>query len=323
MGISAFTAANSLLAIVWAIPTGMVNVSRMLISISVGEEDRKTLTDTMRNAFFHFVPLMCAIIAVVMALAVPLTRLYYQDPGDPVFNMTVWGFRILPLCMPLALVRMHLSCYGQATDRNAMVNILEALDGFITVSAFSAILIPSAGIIGLYLATVLNGIISIFYLFGYAAIKIRRFPRNMEEFMVIPPDFGVPEDQRLDHTILDMDGVIQLSEKVHHFCLDRGIDQRRAYFAGLFMEEMAGNVVAHGFHKDKKNHSVDLRVVHKNDVIILRIRDDCVPFDPVDRQKIFDPEDITKNIGIRIVYGIATDISHQNILGLNVLTIRI
>ena len=89
------------------------------------------------------------------------------------------------------------------------------------------------------------------------------------------------------------------------------------------MEEMAGNVIEHGFTKDRrKDHTIDIRVVHKNDDIILRIKDDCVPFDPAERSKILDPDDITKNIGIRMVYAIADDIRYQNILGLNVLTIR-
>jgi anti-sigma regulatory factor (Ser/Thr protein kinase) len=161
------------------------------------------------------------------------------------------------------------------------------------------------------------------YLIGQAILKLRRIPKNMEEFMVIPPDFGVPEEERMDRTILTMDDVVNLSEGVQSFCLERGIDRRRSYFAGLFMEEMAGNVVAHGFHKDKKKHSVDIRVVHKGDNMILRVKDDCVPFDPAERRAIFNPEDATKNIGIRIVYGIADDISHQNILGMNVLTIRV
>ena len=323
MGLSAFTAANTLLSLAWAVPTGMLNVSRMLISISVGEEDRRTLTDTMRNAVFRFTPLLCALSAVLIVLAVPLTRLYYHDPQESVFMMTVWGFRILPLCIPLSLTRMHLSCYGQTVNRNIMVNILEVLDGFVVVCLLTVLMIPSIGMNSVYIANVLNGVFSLLYLLGYSILKNRHFPKNMEEFIVIPPDFGVSEDHRMDYTIRDMDGVISLSEKVQYFCLERGIDDRRALLAGLFMEEMAGNVVAHGFHKDKKDHSVDIRVVHKNDLIILRIRDDCVPFDPAQRQKILDPDDITKNIGIRMVYSIADDIHYQNIRGLNVLTIRI
>ena len=89
------------------------------------------------------------------------------------------------------------------------------------------------------------------------------------------------------------------------------------------MEEMATNIVQHGFAKDRKKHSADVRVVHKDGDVILRIKDDCVPFDPSDRQRMADAEDKTKNIGIRMVFRMASEVRYQNILGLNVLTVRI
>ncbi|MBQ6582665.1 MAG: ATP-binding protein, partial [Mogibacterium sp.] len=148
-------------------------------------------------------------------------------------------------------------------------------------------------------------------------------PRNMEELLVIPDEFGVPEEERMDLTVRSMDEVVEVSARVQEFCRKHEIDERRSYLAGLFLEEMAGNVVEHGFVKDNRTHSVDIRVVHKEENVILRIRDDCLPFDPAERQNIVDPEDAAKNIGIRMVYRIAEKVEHQNILGLNVLTIRI
>ena len=68
---------------------------------------------------------------------------------------------------------------------------------------------------------------------------------------------------------------------------------------------------------------MDLRIACKNQGLILRIKDDCVPFDPSERRKIVDPEDITKNIGIRMVFSLTGDIQYQNILGMNALTIRL
>ena len=93
--------------------------------------------------------------------------------------------------------------------------------------------------------------------------------------------------------------------------------------AALAMEEMAGNVVGHGFTKDRRRHSVDARVVHKDGDVILRIKDDCVPFDPSERLSIVEPADPLKNVGIRMVYKVAKDVQYQSILGLNVLTVRI
>jgi Histidine kinase-, DNA gyrase B-, and HSP90-like ATPase. len=89
------------------------------------------------------------------------------------------------------------------------------------------------------------------------------------------------------------------------------------------MEEMAGNIVDHGFTKDRRAHSIDVRVAHKDEDVILRIKDDCVPFDPHERRQIAENDDVTKNIGVRMVFRIAQDVQYQNILGLNVLTIRI
>lgn len=323
MRVSAFTAADTLLRIGWALPTGMLAVSRMMISISVGEEDRQTLVDVMRNMFYRFLPLMSAICALVIIFARPLAMLYYSDTSAPVFMMTVWGFRILPLCMPLSIICMHFTCYGQASDKQVLVHLLSLLDGVICVAGFTALLIRSIGMNSIYIANVLNGVVTTITIWAYSIIKKKKFPKNVEELMVIPDDFGVSEDERMDLSVKSTEAVVTVAHEVQDFCHSRGIDSKRAYLAGLFLEEMAGNVVDHGFSKDKKEHSVDVRVVHKDNDVILRIKDDCVPFDPAERAKIMDPADITKNIGIRMVYKMTDRISYQNILGLNVLTITI
>ncbi len=323
VAISAFAASDSILRIFWSIPGGMLAVSRMMISVSVGEEDRQTLADVMRVMFRRFLPLMAGVSTLIILCAVPLTRVFYRDPAEPVYRMTVWGFRILPLCMPLSIICMHFTCYGQTSGKQGLVHLLALLDGVVCVAGFTALLIRWLGINSVYVANILNGTVTTLVIIGYAWIRKKRFPRNMEELMVVPDDFGVPENERLDLSIRNLEDVVCVSERVQSFCLSRGVDARRAYLAGLSMEEMAGNIVEHGFTKDKKSHSVDVRVVHKEGTVILRIKDDCVPFHPGERAKITDSADIAKNIGIRMVFRIAQDVQYQNILGLNVLMIRI
>ena len=323
VGVSAFAAANNLMAIFWSLPTGMLAVSRILISVSVGEEDRQTLTDVMRVMFRRFLPLMGAICVLIIACAIPLTRIFFQDPTEPVYLMTAWGFRILPLCMPFSIICMHFTCYGQASDKQGLVHLLALLDGVVCVAGFTALLIPGIGMNSVYIANVLNGVVTTLVIIGYAWLKKKRFPRDMDDLMVIPDDFGAEKAARLDLSIRSMKDVVSVAERIQKFCIERGVDKRRAYLAGLSMEEMAGNIVDHGFSKDNKSHSVDVRVVHKDDDIILRIKDDCVPFDPGERQKIADEQDLSKNIGIRMVFKMARDVQYQSILGLNVLTIRV
>ena len=323
VGVSAFATADNVMRIFWAVPVGMLAVSRMLISVSVGEEDRQTLTDVMRVMFKRFLPLQAAISAGIILCAVPLTRIFFQDPAEPVYMMTVWGLRILPICMPLSIICMHFTCYGQASGKHVLVHLLSLLDGVVCVAGFTALLIPALGMNSVYIANPLNGLVTTLTILVYAWVRKKKFPRNMDELMVIPDDFGAPPSDRMDLSVKSIEDVVSVAAKVKRFCLEQGVDKRRANLAGLAMEEMAGNIVDHGFTKDKKNHSVDVRVVRKGEDVILRIKDDCVPFDPGERQKLAEDSDITKNIGIRLVFKIARDVQYQNILGLNVLTIRI
>ena len=323
IGLSAFAASNSLLAVIWAVPFGMMAVSRMLFSISIGEEDRRSLIDAMKIVLTRGIPLVAGIVALLILLAEPLTQLFYHDPSDPVYRMTVMGFRILPLCMPLSVWSLHYGCYAQVSEKKAMSVIIPVIDGFAGVVLFSFFLIPSLGMNGLYISNILNGFLCAAVILAGAWITLKRFPRTLEDLMAIPKTFGAEIDERIDISVRNIDEVMNVSRQVIAFCENRGIDKRRSYLAGLCMEEMAGNIIEHGFTKDTKKHSVDIRVVHKKDTVLLRIRDNCSAFNPSERVRIMEPGETGKNVGIRLVYKMASDVSYQNLLGMNVLTMRI
>ena len=321
--LSAFALANNVMSIFWALPAGMANVSRLMFSVSHGEEDRQGLVGTMKVMFRYFIPLMCIVDAAIIVSSPVITSLFVKDIASPAFAMTVSGLRILPLCMPLSIILMHFTAYGQVSGKSVFVNIASILDGVVCVAGFSMLLVHPLQINGIYIANVLNGVVTTLFVVLYAMFKLKRMPRNTEDLMVIPDSFGVTKDERIDISVKSMEEVIEVSKRVQDFCLEKGIDSKRAYLAGLCMEEMAGNIVEHGFVKDKKKHSIDIRVAHKNDKIILRIKDDCIPFDPKERNKLESGDDLTKNIGIRMIYQIMKDIDYQNMLGINVLTISV
>ncbi len=236
--------------------------------------------------------------------------------------MTVMGFRILPLCMLPAMWSLIYASYAQTTEKKPINVILPVVDGMVGVVLFSFLLIPSMQMNGLYIANVLNGVLCFVVILIAAWISLKRFPRNLEDLLAIPENIGVAEDERIDITVRSVDEVMTISRQVIEYCEEKGIDKKRAFFSGLCMEEIAGNIVTHGFSKDSKKHSVDIRVIHKGNEIILRLRDNCKAFDPATREKVMEADDMGRNVGIRLVYRIAKDVSYQNLLGLNVLTIR-
>jgi anti-sigma regulatory factor (Ser/Thr protein kinase) len=112
-----------------------------------------------------------------------------------------------------------------------------------------------------------------------------------------------------------------MSEKVIGFCKSRGTNEKEAFYAGLAIEEMAGNIIQHGFVPGKKQ-VIEVRVVKKENTVI-RIQDNCPLFDPAKRVDQFYPEDICKNIGIRMVSGVAKDMNYQSNVGINTLLITV
>ena len=322
-GVSSFAASNALLAVIWAYPFGLMAVARMLFNISYGEEDRKSMTDIFRIVLTRGMLIMAGIVAALVIFAEPLTRLYYRDTADPIYHMTVMGFRLMPLCMPLAVISLTYACYVQIAGKKVISVILPITDGAVGVVLCSLFLIPLMGINGLYVSNILNGVICFALITVGAWLSLKRFPMTLEDLLALPKKFGVSADERIDITVRNMQDVLEVSRQVTAFCEERGIDKRRSYYAGLCMEEMAGNVVSHGFTKDKKDHSLDIRVSHRGDDIILRMRDNCIAFNPIERIRANDSDDGIRNIGIRLVYSIAAEINYQSLLGMNVLMIRV
>ncbi len=322
VGLSAFAASNSFLAVIWAVPFGMLSTARMLMSIAVGNEDRRSLVDTVRVVFTKGMLVMCVIVALLILSAVPLTHLFYGESAGEVFGMTVAGFRILPLCMLPALISLTFAGYYQTIDQKPMKIVLPVVDGVVGVVLFSAILIPLMGINGLYIANVLNGVLCLLLIFLHARRANRRAPRTAEDLMAIPQGFGVPAQDRMDLTVRNLGEVVKVSESVMDFCAAHGIDRRRSYLAGLCLEEMAGNVITHGFTADKRGHSVDVRVAARDEGLILCLRDNCIAFDP-SVHAMGSPDENIKNVGIHLVYSMAADVTYQNLLGMNVLTVRL
>ena len=323
VGLSSFAASNSVMAVCWPLVFGIVAVARMLFNIYMGEEDRRSLVDVMKIVMTRGMLLVVVMVAALILFAEPLTRMFYRDPSDPIYYYTVMGFRLLPLCMPLALWSVVYVPYAQAAEKRVISVVLPIVDGMIGVVVCSFILIPTMKMNGLYVSNILNGVICAAVILVGAWLTLKRFPRSLEDLMAIPERIGVEPEARIDISVTCLDEVTDVSRKIGEFCQRRGIDARRSFIASLCMEEMACNIVEHGFTKDSKQHSADIRVVHKNDEIIMRIRDNCTAFDPSEYHKVMRPGEDGRNVGIQLVYSVARKVTYQNLLGMNVLTMRI
>ena len=192
--------------------------------------------------------------------------------------------------------------------------------GFIVPIAL--LLTPHFEMDALWLAFPLSYAAFLIVIFIMTCRHCGRITFKLEDYLLLPENFDVSKDNQLNITVTNKAEVLGLSKSTQKFCEDYGIDKKCSMFAGLCIEEMAGNIVNHGFDDDK-NHFIDVRVIVKGEQVIIRLRDDCRPFNPKKWEEIHHPEDPTAHIGIRLVKNISTEFNYVNALKLNNLIIKI
>lgn len=321
-GLSALSSFNLVLGLILSLALGTGALVRMLSSVFLGEENRESLRSLIRLCFSRVMLLIVGVAAAVVIFAPFLAGIFYPDSSSEVFRLTKQLFIIYGCGIPVALACIIISNYFQAARHLLFVNVISVMDGLLSSVIPALILAPRLGATGVWLAFLIGLFITLACSLLYPVCRLKRLPRSLDEWMLLPPGFG--SGRHLVLNLNNMADVVQTAERVQAFCDQNELPHVMGSHAGLCLEEMAGNIVRHGFRKDKKRHSIEVRVVLTQSTVILRIKDDCRPFNPRERYEMTTSSaDPFANVGIRLVYQIADEVEYQNILGLNVLTITI
>ncbi len=327
-GLAAYSAVYSFGCVYWSVPAGVSSAVMVLGSVCAGEEDKTGLKLLMRTFLTKGALLALLAALIESALFYPFTNIFFHDPLSPVYMMSLAGFALFPMFSPISTLIAGFSNYYHCLSHEKIVRTISVCDGIVGVCLFAILLVPRFGMIGIWAGQVLGSVFNILLIVVYAWIYNRKPPITLERMMCFDDDFGVSEDNRIDITIHSMDEVISLSEQVWEFCKKHGISDRRQNCSSLCTEELAGNIIRHGF-MDGKRHSIDIRVSYVNEDIVICFKDDGVPFNPEEASRLFDlqgaqvhsTDDAFHNIGLHLVSRISRSMTYQNTFGLNILTI--
>ena len=322
-GLSALSAFNMICSLILAVAIGTGATVRMLSSVFIGEENREGLKQLMRIIFTKVIAFVLVLTLAVVLLAPLLAGIFFPDRASNVFRLTRQLIVIYGCFIPLMLTCIVYSSYAQAAGHHLYDNLVSLSDGFFGVVIPAALLAPRFGALGVWIAFAVSLLITASITLAYILIRSKKWPGNADEWILLKPEFG--RSEHLVMTLHNMDEVMKSSGQVEEFCLAHDLPLKISMHAGLCIEEMGGNIVQHGFHADKRAHSIEVRIVLRENGVILIIKDDCIPFNPKELYEITKPdsEDPLANIGIRMVFGLAEEVDYQNLLGLNALTVRL
>ena len=301
-----------------SINIGIGSTLTMLASVFIGERDSKSLKRLIKitAAYGLFLTMLKVVFAYVFGRQIAV--MYDATDVELTYDLIrLYGWSAPPNILTIILISI-LSSMGRVGICNMLYvyNCLIApliicctiLGKFIGIKAvWSCYMLAEFCTLSLYL--IIN------------TIKRKHFPRNLDDIFEFEKHFN--DVNKYSISIKNVQEVVSVSKNIETLCKNNGIDSRRAMLAGLCMEEMAGNIVEHGFEKDNKENTIDVFACVENDEVYLRLRDNCVPFDPKSKNEIYNPEDPCKNIGIRMVAKLAKEMNYQPTFGMNVLSIKL
>ena len=90
----------------------------------------------------------------------------------------------------------------------------------------------------------------------------------------------------------------------------------------LATEELANNVITYGF-RENKNNQILVRITRQDGIWYLRMRDDCRLFNPSRYVQLFEGDDVTAHIGIRMIAGMSSGFQYFSSMKMNQVMIRV
>ena len=323
LGVTALSAQNSTTFVVGALGWGIGGAVLLMGGMMAGEQDVFGLGTVVKTALADILIGVVCLAAAVFA-ASPLLASLFIARTEPAWAPAVTALRCYAVALPFLAFNVSAANFFQATSRQAGAYLVNIGIEVACTAVMAYLLSPRLGILGLWMAypagqALLSVLIVLRALPGRDASR-----RGLAAFLLLRPDFGAAEEDSIDCSIHSMEEVVGLSQEVNAFCAERGVDAKKANRLALCVEEMAGNVIEHGF-ADGRPHHLDVRVLIKDGETVLRLRDDCRRFDLREQAERWslDPEHPEENIGIRLVLRVAKDIAYTNTMKTNNLIISI
>ena len=259
----------------------------------------------------------CVLVFLIAAL------LLFTREAASIFGITntalldasVPALRIFLLALPGYVFNRFFISYYQTTEHTRYSNLITVLEYCVALlpAVFATVSIAaSAGadklnatMLGLAVGEVLTVLLTVFAI---------RLTSRGEDLLLLPEDTG---EDVLDLSVgADVGQASTISREIIAFCRDK-IEPTRAYQIAVAAEEMAVNAATHG---GESLSSIDVMLCLTDAQVLLRLRDDGIPFDPTDYS--FDGDDYDYS-GIDTVRKLTDRITYLRMLDFNNTTLEI
>ena len=318
--VAVLTLQGNLCGILGALGFSSGTVVQMLSSFYIGEGDRKSVLEVFAVAMKNGLSLCILAILLLLSCSMPILRLFGLE-GGATQAMALRMLRMLCLAVLLNLVLTVLVKLLQAAEKLALANAITFLENAFQ-GVFALLFVGKLGADAAWAANPVATALCLLAVMVYGLSGGADCWRDPLRFLHFPIDFGSAVDARMTLSICSQELVMDAVQGLMEFCTRQGMSERACMTAGVCVEELAGNVVKHGF-QNQKSGTVWVLATIQNKTLTLRIRDNCIRFDPKEYLRLSVQDYPSEHIGIRLVAGLAESVEYQNMFGMNMLTIEV
>lgn len=317
--IAVMTVLNTVCSFIGSIPSAAGNSAITLGSIFLGEGNIKEMEKLYKYTLRSITGITAVVAGFIMFFSEHVAYLFAL-PGTAVYDMTV---RMLLLFSPMivlnGIVHVTMGMY-QSQKKMVFRNFMSIFEN-LSVPGIALVLSLWFSTDGIWLSFPVAQVVCLLIIGVRVFVKKKKITFRTLDWL----DFDRKYLDEADSTILinarDMSEVVQIAKEIQEFLKNKGVNERTAYFSGLATEEMVGNIVKYGIKRDKE--TVELFLSVTNGQVTIHIRDNCRLFDATSYLNQFESEDVTENIGIKLVSKISREMKYQTLFGMNMLMIEL
>ena len=321
LAVAAYSVISTVSNLCYAFSSGIASVALMLSAIFCADKDRSSLCTLVETMSRSAVAVLSAVTVLVLLLARPMVGLFLADNPEAL-SLAAKGLRLFSLCLVPCALNTAFKFYYQGIGRVRLMEAISVLQNLVLPGLAGLILSRPLGTTGVWLAFLCGETAALGLICLYVWRANGRVRLSAEDFALLPPSFGVAAEDCFECTVRTTQETVACSEQAVAFCLRHGQGETSSSLIGLCIEEIVCNIIRYGF-SDRKDHSVDVRLVIQGETRVLRIRDNCARFDPIHYLELHRHDEPMAHMGIRMVMAAAKDVSYLNTFGLNNLTLRV
>jgi len=288
---------------------GIIGTIASVGGVLCGEKDYFGMRSLVKHVLAYSYLVLAAALAVLLLATKQVVALFGID-GGTLLDVSAAALRIFVPCLPFYLWNKFMTTYYQTTEQTVLSGLATSLQNCAAILPLAAGFIFGARAAGL---DMLNALMLSFVAseaFTAAAVLVcRRVRYPGQDLLLLPPG---EEENVLDVSVAGtMEEVEQVPRAIKGFCAEKGVGADKANLLAVAAEEMLVNIIRYG---GKKADTIDVNLCVTESSLLLRVRDNGVPFDPTDYSADSEEFDIH---GIEVVKSITDKIQYMRVLDLN------